>query len=142
MIFDFIDGGADDEMTLRENRAAWERVRLLPRVARDVSKIDPSAEILGAPAAFPFVLAPTGSAGMAWPGADVALARAAAALGIPCTLSTNATASIEEIAQAAPGRLWFQLYVNATFALQRSGRSEVHFPQALGLHRLKDANAQ
>jgi isopentenyl diphosphate isomerase/L-lactate dehydrogenase-like FMN-dependent dehydrogenase len=111
MIFDFIDGGAEDEVTLRENRAAWERVRLLPRVVRDVSKLDTATEVLDGPSAWPFVIAPTGSGGMAWPGVDVAIARAAAELGIPYTLSTNATVSIEEIAEKAPGRLWFQLYV-------------------------------
>ncbi len=111
MIFDFFDGGAEDEVTLRANRAAYERVRFLPRVVRDVSQVDTATEILGGPARYPFVIAPTGSIGMAWPGADVAIARTAAAFGVPYTLSTNATASIEEIAERAPGRLWFQLYV-------------------------------
>ncbi len=111
MIFDFFDGGAEDEVTLRSNRDAYERRRFVPRVLRDVSKPDPSCEILGGPSKYPFLIAPTGATGMAWPGADVATARAAARFGIPFTLSTNATASIEEIADKAPGRLWFQLYV-------------------------------
>ncbi len=110
-IFDFFDGGAEDELTLRDNRAAFERTRLLPRVLVDVSAPELACEILGAPSKQPFVIAPTGGIGIAWPGADVAIARCAAALGIPYTLSTNATASIEEIAEKAPGRLWFQLYV-------------------------------
>jgi isopentenyl diphosphate isomerase/L-lactate dehydrogenase-like FMN-dependent dehydrogenase len=80
-------------------------------VLRDVSAPDTACEILGGPAKLPFVVAPTGAAGIAWPGCDFGLARSAAALGIPFTLSTNATASIEEIAERAPGRLWFQLYV-------------------------------
>ena len=111
MIFDFIDGGAEDEVTLRGNRAAFERVQLLPRVVRDVSRLDTSTEILGAASAYPCVIAPVGSAGMAWPGVDVGIARVAAAAGIPFTLSTNATSSIEEVADKAPGRHWFQLYV-------------------------------
>jgi len=111
MIFDFFDGGAEDEVTLRANRAAYERLRFAPRVLRDVSKPDTACEIVGGPSRYPFLIAPTGSIGMAWPGADVAIARAAARFGIPYTLSTNATASIEEIADKAPGRLWFQLYV-------------------------------
>jgi len=111
MIFDFFDGGAEDEVTLRANRAAYERLRFAPRVLRDVSKPDTACEILGGPSRYPFLIAPTGSIGMAWPGADIAIARAAARFGIPFTLSTNATASIEEIADKAPGRLWFQLYV-------------------------------
>ncbi len=110
-IFDFFDGGAEDELTLRANRAAFEGARLLPRVLRDVSKVDPACEILGLPAGRPFVVAPTGGAGIAWPGVDIGIARAAAAAGIPYTLSTNATASIEEVADQVQGRLWFQLYV-------------------------------
>lgn len=110
-IFDFIDGGAEDELTLRANRAAFERVRLVPRVLVDVSAPDTACEILGGASRLPFVIAPTGAAGIAWPGADLAIARAAAAVGIPCTVSTNATASLEEIAERAAGRLWFQLYV-------------------------------
>jgi isopentenyl diphosphate isomerase/L-lactate dehydrogenase-like FMN-dependent dehydrogenase len=110
-IFDFIDGGAEDELTLRDNRAAYERRRLAPRVLEDVSAPDASCAILGGPSQQPFVIAPTGAIGIAWPGADVAVARVAAAAGIPFTLSTNATTSIEEIARASSGRLWFQLYV-------------------------------
>ena len=111
MIFDFFDGGAEDEVTLRANRDAYQRRRFAPRVLRDVSQPDPSCEILGGPSQYPFLIAPTGAIAMAWPGADLAIARAAARFGIPFTLSTNATASIEEIAEKAPGRLWFQLYV-------------------------------
>lgn len=111
-IFDFFDGGAEDEISLRDNRAAYERVRLAPRVLRDVSKIDTSCEILGGPAKLPLVIAPTGGIGIGWPGADVAIARAAAQFGIPYTLSTTATATIEAVAEAnGDGRRWFQLYV-------------------------------
>lgn len=110
-VFEFFDGGAEDEVTLRANRAAFESVRLLPKVLVDVSESDPSTEILDVAARWPFVIAPTGSIGIGWPGADVAIARAAAAFGVPFTLSTMATASIEEVARKAPGRLWFQLYV-------------------------------
>lgn len=111
-IFDFFDGGAEDEIALRDNRAAYERVRLAPRVLRDVSKIDMACEILGGPSQLPLVIAPTGGIGIAWPGADVAIARAAAHYGIPYTLSTTSTATIEAVAEAnGNGRRWFQLYV-------------------------------
>lgn len=111
-IFDFFDGGAEDEVTLRDNRAAYERVRLAPRVLRDVSKIDLSCEIMGGPSKLPLVIAPTGAIGIGWPGADIAIARAAAHYGIPYTLSTTATASIEAVAEAGGGgRQWFQLYI-------------------------------
>jgi (S)-mandelate dehydrogenase len=110
-VFDFFDGGAEDETTLRENRAAFGRIRLLPKVLVDVSAVDMRAELLGGPAALPLAIAPTGAIGVGRSGADVALARAAKAFGVPFTLSTPATASIEEVAEAAGGRLWFQLYV-------------------------------
>lgn len=111
MIFDFIDGGAEDEVTLRANRAAYERLRLAPRVLRNVVNIDTRCELLGAESKAPIVVAPTGGVGFAWPGGDIAIARAAAEFGLPCCLSTNTTATMEAIAQAAGGRLWYQLYV-------------------------------
>jgi (S)-mandelate dehydrogenase len=111
IVFDFFDGGAEDEVSLRANRAAFERVRFAPRVLRDVAEVDASTEILGAPSKYPLVIAPTGAIGMGWPGADLAIARTATAYGVPYTLSTTATATIEEVAEKAPGRLWFQLYV-------------------------------
>jgi len=110
-IFDFFDGGAEDEVTLRANRAAFERVRLLPRALVDVAEVDAGVELLGAPARFPLAIAPMGAIGAGRPGADVALARAAKAFGVPYTLATPATASIEEVAREAGGALWFQLYV-------------------------------
>ena len=110
-VFDFFDGGAEDEATLRGNRAAFERVRLLPRVLVDVSKVDTGVEIFGARSNLPMAIAPTGGIGAGRNGADLMLARAARAAGIPYTLATPATASIEEVAEKAGGRLWFQLYV-------------------------------
>jgi (S)-mandelate dehydrogenase len=110
-VFDFIDGGAEDELTLRANREAFGKVRLQRRVLVDVSKVDTGTTILGVPAKLPIVIAPTGAVGFGWRGGDVMVARVAAAAGIPFTLSTSATASIERIAQEAPGRHWFQLYL-------------------------------
>lgn len=111
IIFDFFDGGAEDEVTLRDNRAAFERVRFSPHPLVDVSTVNTAATLLGRPTNFPIAVAPTGAAGFGQPQADIAIARAAAAFGIPFTLSTSATASIETIANEAPGRLWFQAYV-------------------------------
>ncbi|MBC7444802.1 MAG: alpha-hydroxy-acid oxidizing protein [Polaromonas sp.] len=110
-IFDFFDGGAEDETTLRDNAAAYQRVRLVPRVLTDVSAIDTGTVMLGQPAQLPMAIAPTGAVGFGWRGGDLAIARAAAAAGIPYTLSSTATASIEQIADGAPGRLWFQAYI-------------------------------
>ena len=109
-VFDFIDGGAEDENTLRDNRAAFARLRLAPKVLVDVSKIDTGTTILGGPSKLPIAVAPTGAVGFGWRGGDLAIARAAAAFGMPYSLSMSATASIERIAREAPGRLWFQAY--------------------------------
>jgi (S)-mandelate dehydrogenase len=110
-IFDFFDGGAEDEVTLRENRAAFERVRLLPRVLVNVAHVDTKVRLFDHLASLPLAIAPTGGIGAGRAGADVALARAARAFGVPFTLATPASASIERIAAEAGGRLWFQLYV-------------------------------
>jgi (S)-mandelate dehydrogenase len=109
-VFDFIDGGAEDEATLRGNRAAFEKVRLSRKVLVGVSQVNTEASILGKTAKLPLAIAPTGAVGFGWRGGDIAVARAAAAYGIPFSLSTSATASIEKIAEAAPGRHWFQAY--------------------------------
>lgn len=110
IVFDFFDGGAEDEITLRDNRAAFERIRFSPKPLINVSNISTNTEILGSGANFPIVIAPTGAIGFGWPKGDIAIARAAASFGIPFTLSTSATASIETVAREAPGRLWFQAY--------------------------------
>ena len=109
-IFDFIDGGAEDERTLRENRAAFERVRLTRKVLVGVAGVDTGTTILGKPAKLPIAVGPTGAVGFGRRGGDQMVARAAAAHGIPYSLSTTATASIERIAAEAPGRHWFQAY--------------------------------
>jgi len=110
-IFDFFDGAAEDETTLADNRAAFERVRIAPKMLAGVARIDTSASILGGRSNMPIAVGPTGGIGFGWPFADVGVARAAAAAGIPYTLSTMATSSIERIAREAGGRLWFQAYV-------------------------------
>jgi (S)-mandelate dehydrogenase len=109
-VFDFIDGGAEDESTLRENRAAFSRVRLQRRVLVGVATVDTQTTILGKTAKLPIAIAPTGAVGFGRRGGDIAVAKAAADFGIPFSLSTSATASIERIAEAAPGRHWFQAY--------------------------------
>ena len=110
-VFDFIDGGAEDEITLRRNRQDFEQIELLPRVLVDVSEPQLQTVLLGSAAAAPFVIAPMGSCMLAWPGADLAIARAAVDLGLPYTLSTMGTTSLEQVAREVAGRLWFQLYV-------------------------------
>ncbi len=109
-IFDFFDGGAEDEVTLRDNRLAFERVRLLPRVLVDVAQVDMRTTLFGQATSLPLAIGPTGGIGAGRPGADLALARAAKAAGIPFTLATPGTASIEAVAEVG-GRRWFQLYL-------------------------------
>src|SRR6267142_1335159 len=109
-IFDFFDGGAEDEVTLRENRAAFERVRLLPKVLVNVATVDMKAPLLGREATIPLAIAPTGGISAGRAGAELALARAAKAFGVPFTLATPAAFTIERVAEEVGGRLWFQLY--------------------------------
>lgn len=132
-VFDFYDGGAEDELTLAENRAAYNGWRLSPRVLVDVAEAHTRCELVGAEAGLPAVVAPTGAAGFGNRGADLALARAAAKMGIPYTLSSSATTAIETIADKAPGRLWFQAYVlrNREFFWQLIERARVADYEAL-----------
>jgi (S)-mandelate dehydrogenase len=109
-IFDFFDGGAEDEVTLRENRAAFERVRLLPKVLVDVSKVQTEVDLFGKPASLPLAIAPTGGISAGRAGAELILARAAKAWGVPFTMATPSAFTIEQVAQEVGGRLWFQLY--------------------------------
>ncbi|HET7026356.1 MAG TPA: alpha-hydroxy acid oxidase [Candidatus Limnocylindrales bacterium] len=109
--WDYLAGGAWDELGLAENDAAWRRYRLLPRVLVDVSRIDPSTSFLGLPASMPVAIAPMAAHGLAHPDAEIATARAAASAGVPFVLSTMSTRSMEEVADAAPdGVRLFQLY--------------------------------
>jgi len=110
-LFGFIDGGAEDEVSLGDNRAAFDRWKFRQRVFVDVSQIDTEVDLFGAPIRLPLAISPTGLAGLAWPRAEVALARAAAAYGIPFTVATPSTSSLERVAREAGGRLWFQLYM-------------------------------
>src|SRR5215216_4677042 len=109
-VFDYIDGGAEDERTLRNNSDAFARIEFRPRVLRSVASIDTSTTLLGRPLPFPLALAPTGFTRIADPEGEVAVARAAARAELPYTLSTLSTRSIEEVAAASSGRKWFQVY--------------------------------
>lgn len=109
-VFDYIDGGAEDELTLRANTRAYRELTFSPRVLRDVSEVDTSSTLLGKPLPFPLVLAPTGFTRIVHPEGELAVARAARRAGIPYSLSTLGTRSIEEVAAVGSGRLWFQVY--------------------------------
>lgn len=110
-VFDYIDGGAEDERTLDANAAGFGRIGFVPRILRDVSDVDPSVELFGRRQPLPLVLSPTGFTRIAHSEGELAVARAAARAGLPYGLSTMATRSIEEVADAADGDHWFQVYV-------------------------------
>jgi len=110
--FDYTDGGADEEITLRRSREAYRRVEFNPTVLQDVSEADLSTTLLGAPSSMPLALAPTGFTRMMQHEGEPAVARAAERAGITYALSTLGTSTPEDVAAAAPGlNRWFQLYL-------------------------------
>jgi (S)-mandelate dehydrogenase len=109
--FEYVEGGAEDEATLRRNREAFAALRFVPQTLVDTSGRSLATSVFGRPCAAPLVIAPTGLNGMLHPDGDLALARAAAGFGIPYTLSTLSTTRLEDVAAKAGGRLWMQLYV-------------------------------
>ncbi|WP_323959632.1 alpha-hydroxy acid oxidase [Arthrobacter sp. JZ12] len=110
--FDYTDGAAEAEITLRRAREAFLDLEFRPGILRNVEKVDTSVTVLGKESALPFGIAPTGFTRMMQSEGEYAGSQAAEAAGIPYTLSTMGTASIEDVAQAAPaGRNWFQLYL-------------------------------
>lgn len=109
--WDYIAGGAEDEITLRENRAAFERTFLRPRYLVDASQRDLSTTVLGTKIPFPLMLAPTGYQVLSHPEGECETARGAGAVGIPMILSTVSTRAMEDVAEAATGPLWYQLYM-------------------------------
>jgi 4-hydroxymandelate oxidase len=128
-LWKYVQGGAAEETTLRDNRAAFRRRTLRSRVLVDLSELDPTTTLLGAPVNAPFYLAPTAYHGAIHPDGERGTARAAAGAGILMMLSTLSTASLEEVASAAPiGPRWFQLYLQPEFSasrrlVERAGRA-------------------
>lgn len=110
-VFEYVEGGAEDEVTLRANRDAFAALRFLPPTLRNTEGRSLATKLFDAPCGAPLAIAPTGLNGMLHPQGDIALARAAAAFGIPYTLSTLSTTLLEDVAKQAGGRLWMQLYV-------------------------------
>jgi L-lactate dehydrogenase (cytochrome) len=111
VVFDYIDGGAEDESTLRANCRAFEAVTLRPRCAVATAVPDLRTTVLGAPVSMPLILAPVGSCRLIYPRGEEATARAAAEAGIIYTLSTLSGCRLEDVATASGGPLWYQLYL-------------------------------
>lgn len=132
-VFDFIDGGAEDERTLGGNAGVFGELRFRPHPLVDVSAVDLATDVLGVSQPTPLVVGPTGASGFAWPNGDLAIARAAHAASMPFTLSTSASVSIEEIARGTEGRFWFQAYIfrKRDFTERLVGRAEAAGAEAL-----------
>jgi 4-hydroxymandelate oxidase len=111
-VYDYIAGGADAEATVADNLAAWSRLRLRPHVLRDVAEVSTATALLGSQVLTPLLVAPMAYHRMCHPDGEAASAAGAAAAGALYVLSTQATMSVEDVAQAAPGAVrWFQVYV-------------------------------
>jgi 4-hydroxymandelate oxidase len=148
-VYDYVAGGADAELTLADNLAAWARLRLRPRVLRDVRRVDTASSLLGTPLPTPVLVAPTAYHGLLHPDGELATAAGAAAAGSLLVLSTQANRSLEEVARHAPGApRWFQVYVHVEhgFTEELVGRAAAAGCTALVLtadlpvygHRLRD----
>ena len=119
--YDYVAGGAWDEVTLKESVEAWRRYRFVPRVLREIRSIDVSGSFFGWRSALPVAIAPMAAQRLAHPGAEGEMAAGAAAAGIPFCLSTTSSMTIEEVAAAAPdAERWFQLYVIGGLEYSRS----------------------
>jgi (S)-mandelate dehydrogenase len=110
-VFEFVDRSTEDEIALRNNRLAFEKIRLRHRALVDVSGRSTKTTLFGKEISLPMAIAPTGAAGLCWHEGELELAKAAARAKIPFTLATGAMTSMEKIAKEANFRLWFQLYV-------------------------------
>jgi len=110
-VFSYVDGGSEDELTLRGNRDSFSNWKFRPRTLNDVTTRNLSATILGKSAAMPVIVGPTGLNGLSWRNGDLEIARAATSAGYPFCVSTVCMSRVEDVAREAPGRLWFQAYV-------------------------------
>lgn len=110
-IFQFIDRGSEDDVALRHNREALERIKLMSRVLNDTSSRDPAITLFGKPQKLPLIIGPTGPAGYAWYRGETALARAAAKAGIPFAIASTSNTAMEDILANGGGNQWYQLYV-------------------------------
>ena len=131
--WEYISGGAADELTLRWNRESYDRIRLRPRVLVDVSQLDTKVTLFGREMPYPILLAPTAYHKLAHPEGEIATAKGAGASGATMVVSTSATTSLEDIAQVATKPLWFQLYVqpDRDFTRELIRRAETSGYQAL-----------
>ena len=132
-LFEFVDRGTEEEVALRNNREAFERIKLRPRMLVDVSGRKLDTTVFGKEYRMPIGIAPTGSAGMMWYRGELELARAAKAAGIPFSLATGSITSMEKVAAEVGGTLWMQLYM---WADRRLSHQVVRRAEAAGFEAL------
>src|SRR5947209_3483965 len=111
VLFDMVDGGAGDETTLRRNESALAEIEWMPKLLEGAPKRDQSVELFGLRLPSPLIVAPTGLAGLLWPQAEVATARAAARFGTIYSTSHASTSTLEDIAAATAGPKWMQVFL-------------------------------
>jgi isopentenyl diphosphate isomerase/L-lactate dehydrogenase-like FMN-dependent dehydrogenase len=110
-LFDFCDKGSEDQIAMRDNRVALDRIKLRPRIMRDISGRDPGIKLFGKQHGLPLIIGPTGPAGFVWYRGETELARAAAKANIPFTLASTSNTAMEKVHENGGGTQWFQLYV-------------------------------
>ena len=120
VVFDFCDGGAEDEITRDRNESAFADLEFLPRPLNGTATRDASVELFGERLSLPLIIGPTGLSGMLWPRGEAAAARAAAKAGIVYTMSHGSTVTIEDLAHEVPGPKWFQVFLYRDRGLTRS----------------------
>src|SRR5260370_30344996 len=132
-VYEYVAGGAGDEISLRANQTAFEKIFLLPLVLRSVTPVNPSTTLFGSLMSAPVLLAPVAYQRMLHPDGELATVRGAGTMGAPVVVSTNTTVAIEELAAVAKSPLWFQLYFqkDRTFTRELIERLETAGCQAL-----------
>jgi isopentenyl diphosphate isomerase/L-lactate dehydrogenase-like FMN-dependent dehydrogenase len=110
-VFEWLDRGAEDEVALRNNRQAFENIKIQARVLQNVSTRTLETKLFGKTFKMPYGVSPTGTAGLLAFGGEIGVAKAAARAGVPCAIGTNAQTAMEDIIEQAGGDLWFQLYI-------------------------------
>ena len=131
--FEYIEGGAEDETTLRRNRAVFSDIAFVPRTLVNVERREQGVTLMGQRSAAPFMIGPTGYSGMMFREGDVKLASAAAAAGVPFILSNASTISLEDVVRRAGGRVWMQVYLYRTrdFVAKLAARAKAVGVEAL-----------
>jgi len=130
-VYEYVSGAAGDEITMRGNVAAFDRLRIRPRVLRDVSKIDTGITVFGDKLSHPILLAPTSFQRMSHPEGEVASARGAGEAGAIFTLSTSGTATIEECVSASQAPIWFLMYWQSDRSFNRDVVAQVTLPATI-----------